>query len=225
MKRVLIGCMATLLVCLLAGSGFAAKYKPGVYKGSSPGRSTKKHPGNIAVEVTVSEDAITDIKLVEFTQTKDGKHGKLNEQVKEKIPAAILEKQSLQIDSVAKASMASVGLELAVAQALNEATVAYKDGKYTGKAKGHNKPPKHPGEIVVEVTIAGGKISDIQLVTFKQTTVEEKKKQGERNAKAKEQIPAAIIAAQTPAVDSVAKATMASDGIKIAVARALEQAR
>ncbi len=222
MKRVLVGLGALLLVGLFAGNSFADKYVPGVYKGSAPGRNTAKHPGNIAVEVTVDANAITDIKITDFVQTEKGKQAKYNEEAKKSIPAAIVGKQSLNVDSIAKASLSSVGIELAVAEALHKATVAYKDGVYKGSAPGYNKPPKHPGAIDVEVTIAGGKISDIKVVTFKQT---EKGKQGKRNATVKEKIPAAIVAAQNTSVDSVAKATLASGGIKLAVARALEQAR
>ena len=114
-----------------------------------------------------------------------------------------------------------MGIELAVAQALEKATAQYKDGKYKGSAKGYDKK-KHPGKIEVEVTVADGKISKIDLLAFEQTT---KGKQGEKTAAAKDKIPAEIVAKQSIAVDSVAKASMSSDGIKLAVARALEQAR
>ncbi len=222
MKKVLILFVALAVSGLGAATVSAAKYKPGTYKASSPGHSSKKHPGNITVSVTVDEEKITDIKLDDFTQTTKGKQGERNASAKETIPAEILKKQSVAIDSVAKASQSSLGIELAVAAALHEATVKYKDGTYEGRANGYNKPPKHPGEIVVSVTIADGRISDIKLVTFKQS---EKGKQGKRNAEAKETMPKKILEAQTTAVDSVAKASFASDGIKIAVARALEQAR
>ena len=161
------------------------------------------------------------IEIVTFEQSKKGKYAEVNQKAKEEIPAQILAKQSLVVDSVAKASASSMGIELAVAEALEKATVKYKDGKYTGSAKGYNKK-KQPGSIVVEVTVAGGKISAIDLVTFKQS---EKGKYAEVNKVAKEQIPTQIIAKQSTAVDSVAKASMSSDGIKLAVARALEQAR
>ncbi len=222
MKKLSVGLAVLLAIGLSVGTVFAAKFTPGVYKGTAPGHNSAKHPGSISVEVTVDENAIKDIKLVEFTQTEKGKQGKRNAQAKEAIPAAILEKQSLNIDSFAKASESSIGIELAVAEALQKATVAYKDGKYEGRARGYDKPPKHPGEIVVQVTIAGGKISDIELVTFKQT---QKGKQGKRNAEVQKTLPGKIVEAQSIAVDSVAKASFASNGIKIAVARALEQAR
>ena len=97
----------------------------------------------------------------------------------------------------------------------------YKPGTYRGTAKGYDKP-KHPGEIEVAVTITGGKISKIDLVKFNQT---DKGKQGESAAQAKAEIPSAIMKKQSIAVDAVAKATISSNGIQIAVARALEQAR
>ena len=97
----------------------------------------------------------------------------------------------------------------------------YKPGTYEGFAVGYNKK-KHPGKIEVEVTITGGKISKIDYVTFHQTL---KGKQGEKTLKAKEQVPAQIIEKQGLAVDNVAKASLTVDGIKLAVARALEQAR
>jgi len=222
MKRFMLLCLTSALsLFLLAGIALADKYKPGKYTGSATGYSKKGHPGKIDVEVTVDANSIKDIKITTFEQTTKGKQGEKTNKAKEEIPAQILKKQSLGVDSVAKASASSMGIELAVAQALEKATVKYKDGKYTGMAKGYDKK-KHPGKIVVEVTVAGGKISNINVVTFEQTT---KGKQGEKTGKAKAEVPTQIIAKQTTAVDSVAKASMSSDGIKLAVARALEQAR
>ncbi len=222
MKKVLFAlCAVFVALTFFAGVSTAAKYKPGTYTGEAKGYDKPKHPGKIVVEVTVDADAIKNIKVVTFDQTNKGKQGKTAAQAKTEIPAAIMKKQSLAVDSVAKATMSSVGIELAVAQALEQATAQYKDGTYTGKAKGYDKP-KHPGEIEVAVTIAGGKISKIDVVKFNQT---DKGKQGEAAAKAKAEVPAAIMKKQSMAVDAVAKATMSSNGIKIAVARALEQAR
>ncbi len=222
MKKVLFyTCTLFVAIAFCSGLSLAAKYKPGTYKGTAKGYDKPKHPGEITVEVTVDENSIKNIKFTTFHQTEKGKQGKATAKAKAEIPAAILAKQSLAVDSIAKASMSCVGIELAVAQALEKATVAYKDGKYTGKAKGYDKK-KHPGEIEVAVTVAGGKISNIEVVTFHQT---EKGKQGKLAAKAKAEIPGAIVSKQTIAVDSIAKASMSSDGIKIAVARALEQAR
>ena len=220
-------------VALFSGMALAAKYKPGTYKGAAVGYSKKKHPGKIEVEVTVDADSITDIKILTYDQTTKDKKGKINKQAKAvlkakaDIPAKIMETQSLDVASVAKASQSSMGIELAVAQALEQATMAYKDGKYKGESKGYDKKKK-PGKIAVEVTVAGGKISAIDILTFKQTTKDKKgkiNKQAKAVLKAKAEIPGKILSTQSTAVDNIVKASMSSDGIKLAVARALEQAR
>lgn len=226
-KLVLISLTVLLSISLLAGMGLAAKYKPGTYKGSAVGYSKKKHPGKIEVQVTVDADTIKDIKILTFEQSKKGKNAERNQLAKKQIPAEILKKQSLVVESVAKASASSMGIELAVAEALEKATVKYKDGKYTGESKGYHKKKK-PGKIVVEVTVAGGKISKIDIVTYNQTTKTKsgkKSKQVTRTLQAKDEIPAKIVEKQSTAVDSITKASMSSDGIKLAVARALEKAR
>ncbi len=234
MKKFVICSLTTIIsITLIAGGVLAAKYKPGTYTGSAVGYTKKKKPGKIEVEVTVDADAIKDIKIVTYQQTTKAKEGKKSKQVertlqaKEQIPTTILQKQSLVVDSVTKASASSMGIQLAVAEALEKATVKYKDGTYTGESKGYDKK-NHPGKIVVEVTVTGGKIANIAIVTYDQTVKTKsgkKSKQVERTLQAKEQIPAEILAKQSTAVDSVTKASMSSDGIKLAVARALEQAR
>ncbi len=220
-KRVTLCLSVCMCLALLAGTALADKYKPGTYKGAATGYSNPQHPGKIEVEVTVDANAIKDIKILGFEQTDKGAQAEATAQAKEKIPADILGKQSLDVESVAKASASSMGIELAVAQCLEQATVAYKDGTYKGKAVGYQNP-SHPGEIEVEVTVAGGKVATIVVSTFHQTDTG---KQAESTAEAKNKIPAEIVAKQSVAVDSVAKASMSSDGIKLAVARALEQAR
>ncbi len=232
-KSVMFALTTILTLSLFTGMALAAKYKPGTYKGSAVGYSKKKHPGKIEVEVTVDADAITDIKIVTYDQTTKDKNGKVNKQAKavlkakDEIPAKIKDTQSLNVASIAKASRSSMGIELAVAQALEQATVKYKDGKYTGEAKGYSKK-KHPGKIVVEVTVKGGQVANIDIVTYDQTTKDKNgkvNKQAKRVLKAQAEIPGKIVKSQSTAVDNVAKASMSSAGIRLAVARALEQAR
>ncbi|PIE70804.1 MAG: hypothetical protein CSA22_05240 [Deltaproteobacteria bacterium] len=218
---------AVVSLVLFTGGVCADTYKPGTYTGSATGYSRKNHPGKIEVEVTVDANAIKAINILTYEQTTTGKQTKQIErtlQAKTQIPAQIIEKQSLAVDSVARASASSVGIELAVAQALEKATLTYKDGTYTGEAKGYDRK-KHPGKIEVEVTVTGGRIAEINIVTYEQTTTGKQAQQIERTLQAKADIPGKIIARQTTAVDSIARASMSSDGIKLAVARALEKAR
>lgn len=84
---------------------------------------------------------------------------------------------------------------------------AYTDGTYTSSANGNNGPIK------VTVTVAGGKITVINIDEHAETAG--------LSEPALEQIPKAIIDAQTTEVDSVAGATMTSKGIMEAVANAL----
>lgn len=99
------------------------------------------------------------------------------------------------------------------AQNQTEAPVAdakYSAGTYTGVGKGNN------GDITVEVTLTDSEISEIVIKEHKETA-------GLADAPLRD-IPAAIIAGQTLAVDTVAGATFASNGVIAAVTAALESA-
>ncbi|MDR1835026.1 MAG: flavocytochrome c [Fusobacteriaceae bacterium] len=85
-----------------------------------------------------------------------------------------------------------------------------KDGTYQGTGMGNQ------GEIVVEVTIKGGRISSVTPVKHQETA-------GVADP-AFERIPAGIVAGQTLAVDAVAGASMSSNGILDAAEMALEKA-
>ena len=215
--------VALLLVLFLLISQIAiAQYKPGTYKGSAQGRKDKTHSGLVEVEVTVNESKIENIKVLAFEQTSKGKYGALSAEAKGKIPVAIKEKQSIKVDAVTKATMSSNAISLAVARALEKASIKkYKPGVYKGSAKGR-KDKKHTGLVEVEVTVSASAIEDIKVVTFEQT---DKGKYGKLSAEAKATIPKSIVTKQSIEVDVITKATMSSNAIMIAVANALEQAR
>lgn len=79
--------------------------------------------------------------------------------------------------------------------------------KFTGSAAGKN------GDVTVEVTLTDGVISDVQVTEHQETAG--------LCEPAIEQVPAAIVAANSTAVDSVSGATVTSDAIKEAVKAAL----
>ena len=81
------------------------------------------------------------------------------------------------------------------------------DGTYTSSANGMN------GAVKVSVTVEGGKITKVDVVDHQETAG--------ISDPALEQIPAAIVEAQSTEVDTVTGATISSDGIKEAVANAL----
>lgn len=87
----------------------------------------------------------------------------------------------------------------------------YKDGVYNGKGKGNG------GELTVEVTVESGNIVKVELKEHKETEgIFEGAETGVGNA---------IIKTQSTEVDSVAGATLTSEGIKAAVAEAIKEAK
>ncbi len=202
-----------------------AEYKPGTYKASAIGKQGKEQTGQIEVEVTLSKEKIDDIKIVSYDQSVDHKkYGEIVTQAKDKIPADILARQSVDVDAVAKATMATNAIQLAVAKVLHENTVAYQPGTYTGTAKGRSDK-KHDGTITVEVTVSENRIESINVVEYHQST--DNKKYGAAITEAKEKVPAGIVGANSldVDVDVVTSATFASNALELAVARALAQAR
>lgn len=118
--------MALILAAVLAMSGCSASttptqddgatpesvhYTAGTYTGTSEGRGEP-----ITVEVTVSEDAITNIEVVDHQETPGISDLPLSE-----IPAEIVEYQSLNIDNITGATLTTNGLVRAVSDALEQA--------------------------------------------------------------------------------------------------------
>ena len=92
----------------------------------------------------------------------------------------------------------------------SEAGGAYTDGIWKGTAQGFG------GDIQVEVTVEGGSITDISIVSAE-------KEDGAYLSMAEDIIPK-ILDAQSADVDTISGATFSSTGIKNAAAQALEEA-
>lgn len=90
-------------------------------------------------------------------------------------------------------------------------TVVYTDGTYEGAAKGHNG-----GDLKVSVVVTDGKIASIEVLEHTET-------EGISDPAIKD-IPAAIVAANSTDVDTIADATVTSQAIIDAVNNALEAA-
>ena len=86
-----------------------------------------------------------------------------------------------------------------------------RDGTYTGVAEGYGP------ELTVSVTVADNVITTVQVVSHNENNVK-------YYGKAIDAVPAAIIAAQTPVVDTISGATYTSNGIMQAVINALAPA-
>jgi uncharacterized protein with FMN-binding domain len=224
MKKISAITIVTLFFIFSGVTSVFAQYTAGEYTGSAYGRIDKKHNGEIEVKVTVSAEKIEKIEVTKYEQSVDHKkYGELVTEAKNKVPAAILEKQALGVDAVAKATMASNAIELAVAKALEKASVKkYKKGTYKASAYGRSDK-KHNGLIEVEVTVSENKIDDIKVLSYEQSV--DHKKYGKPVTEAKNKVPAQIKEKQSLEVDVVTDATFAGNAISLAVAKALQQAR
>lgn len=109
-----------------------------------------------------------------------------------------------------KIAKAMAALAVSAALAGSAAAAQMKDGTYAGEGQGRN------GAIAVEMTVQGGKIAAVKVVKHGETA-------GISDA-ALAEVPAAIAAAQSTAVDAVAGATLTTNGIKEAVANAIKAA-
>ena len=96
-------------------------------------------------------------------------------------------------------------------QSLTKAGVSYKDGTYEGTGKGYSD-----GEIKLKVTISGGKISAVELVS--------QEKQSFWTSKNVASLFDDIVKANSPEVNAISGATNSSDGVKAAVRNALSKA-
>lgn len=84
------------------------------------------------------------------------------------------------------------------------------DGTYTHVSRGYRS------DLAVTVTIDGGKMTEIEVAKNDETP--------DRGGKAIEEMPQAMIEAQTHEVDGISSATRTSDALKDAVAQSLEEA-
>lgn len=207
-------------------------YRDGTYTGTGTGFS-----GPITVQVVIEGGKIKDITVV--SSTDDSPYLQNASALLKQIVAL----QSTNVDTVSGATYSSVGLISAVRDALQKAggssasdsalpvlaasesqnktsenapaveaiaePAAYRDGVYTGTGTGFG------GQTTVQVTVSGGKITDIQVLSSKDDSPYL------QNACALLQN---IIASQSTNVDAVSGATYSSAGLIEAVRNALANA-
>lgn len=169
--------------------------------------------GDVEVEVVMDGEAIKSVMVVSHNETPG-----LSDPAVEQIPAAIVEAQSTEVDAVSGATVTSEAIMAAVAECLEQAvdvlvntdTTDDIGGTYTAKAKGMM------GDVEVEVVVADGKIASVAVLSHGETPG--------LSDPAVEQIPAAIMEAQSAEVDAVSGATVTSEAIMAAVKDCLAQA-
>lgn len=184
-----------------------AEIPDGVYSGTGRGFG-----GDIAVEVTFEGGRLTKVTIVSHNETKG-----ISDPAFNKVPQAMVDEQSIEVDTVSGATMTSEGIIAAVLNALAEFGGGGVDtpinigsmlpGKYTGSAKGLRDG------LTVEVRIAAGRIEGITVISHNETP--------DYADPAFAALIPSIIDAQDLDVDLVSGATFSSEGLINAIKKAL----
>ena len=196
MMRKLLSILLAFTMMLSLGALAELQYPDNTFEGEGEGFG-----GTISVSVTVMDGLITDIKVLDHSETPG-----ISDAALEEIPAAIIKAQSFDVDAVSGATYTSEGIMEAVLDALSDDEIV-PDGTYEGEGTGFGGP------ILVSVTFVDGAVTDIQVLEHSETPG--------ISDPAIEGIPAAMIEAQTSDVDVVAGATYTSEGIIEAVENAI----
>ncbi len=116
MKKLLTGILSVFMVLSLAacsGNSSSEGFKPGTYTGTAQG-----YAGDVVVEVTLTEDKIESVVVLENNETPD-----IGGVAAEKLAEGIVATQSIQVDTVTGATLTSNAVLEAVTGALKEAGV------------------------------------------------------------------------------------------------------
>ena len=207
-------------------SGAVGDYENGAFTGSGTG-----YGGEIRVEVTVEDQQITEIRILDASKETASFFSRAKA-----VTDDILRLQTWEVDAVSGATYSSNGIKAAVENALTGETIktelpktttsgnssalkkvsytapsgGYKDGTYTGSAQGFG------GTIGVSITVSGGKITAVNVTSATGETAS--------YLSSAKGVISRILSKQTPNVDTVTGATFSSLGIRDAVTDALEQA-
>lgn len=209
----------------------AVSFTPGTYTAAGAG----KH-GDVTIEATFSETRIETIKVVSHAETDDISYVPLNV-----LPQAIIESQSVSVDTVSGATLSSQAIITAVSDAVKQAGASPKDlpdfdasafeqhmtaGTYTGEAYGKWKAGSIEGErfgcpaviepLTVDVTVDETSIKSVEVTSCSDTPG--------FFEPAVERMPHDIVERQSLLVDTVTGATLTAAAISAACAKALEQA-
>ena len=210
MKRLCcLALMLALLACAIPAA--LAEYTPGTYTAEAAG-----HEAGLVVTVTVDGSGITAVDLDVSHETPE-----IGGAAKDALIEQIMAAQGADIDGVTGATETSTGVKLALTDALNQAAgvtaaekTAVADGTYTGTAPSFGLT----GPLTAEVTLSDGKITDIKVVSETDSLT------GEWFGSAEALLIPRIIESQSLAVDAITGATTSSNGIRNAVAAAIDAA-
>lgn len=146
MKRFLSVLLSIMMVCLCIPA-MAATYTAGTYTAETNGNN-----GPVKVEVDFSDDAITAVRVTEHAETAG-----ISDAPIERIPAEIVEKQSLSVDAISGATNTSKAILLAVEDCVKQAggdPEALKGAADTAEAVEHE-------DMSADVVVVGGGIAGL----------------------------------------------------------------
>lgn len=188
-----------------------ADAEPIIYADGTYEVTSKGYVDDIVVEVVIEGGALAEVNILESQETQG-----IADPALEEIPAAIVEENSTVVDTVSGATSTSNAIITAVEEALEQAAdsdsaeAAYEDGTYEATVPAHNN------DITVEVVVKDGVIAEVNILESQET-------QGIADP-ALEDIPEAIVEANSVDVDSISGATVTSEAIMEAVEKALADA-
>ena len=139
MKKFLASAIALALV-LSCAAAFAMT--PGAYEGTGAGNN-----GDVKVLVTVNEDAITEIAVTEHMETPG-----ISDPAIERLPGAIVETQSLAVDTISGATNTSRAILAGVEQALQAAGADVE----AFRSREIVKTAGEPIDLTADVVVVGG---------------------------------------------------------------------
>jgi uncharacterized protein with FMN-binding domain len=231
MKKIIIFMLTAALILSLSACSFYSYTPMSNNKIFNPGTyivTTAGVHGDVKVSVKFNKSRVTKIEVLEQNESAG-----LGDAALQTVADEIIKNQSFAVDTVSGATYSSVAMLQAVAQAAKAAGAknvpdisvdslssaagtdeeysgGYTPGTYTATVKGYH------GDVTVKVTVDKTKITAVTAEGLNETAGV--------GSRAIEQLPDAIVKANSAKVDGVSGATMTSNAVKSAVKAALEQA-
>jgi len=183
--------------------------RAGLVTGDVYNVTAQGYGGDVVLDVIINDGEIVGINIVEHSETEG-----LGDAGMEETIEAILDEQSVEVDTVSGATVSSEAVISGVRQALEDAGIELGDADHEqqgvlGTASGYG------GDIVLDVVFDDGEIVDIFVVEQSETPG--------FGDEAIEEMIEDVIAAQSTEVDTVSGATASSRGALEAIRDALGQ--
>ena len=233
MKKLTLLLLVLVLVVSIVGCTAkpADEPKSGYTDGVHTGLSKANRTGYVEATVTVEKGKITNVEMKEFRgdgsqKTKETYNYEPWHTAVDQLPAAVVEKQSADVDNVTGATSTVNKFKQAVNIALGlepSAAGPFKNGTYEAESDKNARG----GYVAVKLYVFNGTITRVDFNEFNPDgTVKSKDNYTfEPWLEAFDKLPAAVVEKQSADIDVITGATSSSNMFKQAVERAIEQAK